>query len=140
MPTVQVAVGDTGRGLGSLLREVAAELPDSSVRDRCLHLSASKEDPSEVAQRSGSGGYVVESVPLALYCAQHGTDVPLTRVVEGAIACGGDTDTIASMAGQVVGAARGASSMPDVDGLGIEGIEGLAAIARRLAAIVPRPG
>src|SRR5262249_2370962 len=83
----------------NLLIAVADGLPDSRVRDRLVELSRLKETPSDVAAKFGSSGYVVESVPLALYCAQAICVETLPNVLSAAIRAGGDTDTIASMAG-----------------------------------------
>lgn len=49
-------------------------------------------------------GYVVEAVPLALLVAAQERTRGLASVLERAVALGGDTDTIASIAGQVVAA------------------------------------
>jgi len=53
------------------------------------------------AMRFGSSGYVVESVPLALMGAQRITELGFEELLESIVRAGGDTDTIASMAGQV---------------------------------------
>jgi ADP-ribosylglycohydrolase len=50
---------------------------------------------------------VVDTVPLALYCAQFIAVQPLSVVLAQAIEVGGDTDTIASITGQIAGTASG---------------------------------
>jgi ADP-ribosylglycohydrolase len=50
---------------------------------------------------------VVDTVPLALYCAQFIAEQPLSVVIAQAIEVGGDTDTIASITGQIAGTAAG---------------------------------
>ena len=89
-------------------------LPDSRVRDRMAELSKlPKNLPiGEVAARYGTSGYVVESVPLALYAARFSSQMPFCDGMRNVIEAGGDTDTIASMAGQVIGAWIGAASLP----------------------------
>jgi ADP-ribosylglycohydrolase len=68
----------------------------------------------EVAATFGASGYVVESVPLAIYgCAQLRHPGEFSNVLESLISCGGDTDTIASMAGQLMGACLGKDALPD---------------------------
>ena len=52
--------------------------------------------------------YVVESVPLAIYAARSIVRFPLDAVLRSAIEAGGDTDTIASMTGQIAGTWIGA--------------------------------
>jgi ADP-ribosyl-[dinitrogen reductase] hydrolase len=87
-----------------LLSRVSDELPDTRLRDRLLELLAADETPEVMATRFGASGYVVEAVPLALLVAVHNRASSLGAVIERAVALGGDTDTIASIAGQVVGA------------------------------------
>lgn len=92
---------------GSLLAAVARSIPNSAVRDRIQELVALKLHPSDVALRFGSTGYVVDSVPLALYCAQFIAEKPISMVIAQAIEAGGDTDTVASITGQIAGTASG---------------------------------
>ena len=88
-----------------LLSVVVRGLPDTRVRDRCLELSDSAEDLEAVARRYGASGYVVNAVPLALLAAASERTAPVDRVIERAVALGGDADTIASMAAQIAAAA-----------------------------------
>ena len=60
----------------------------------------------------GVTGYVYDSVPVALH-AWLSHPRAMTEALQAAIECGGDTDTVASMVGGMVGA-----------GVGVEGIEG----------------
>jgi poly(ADP-ribose) glycohydrolase ARH3 len=71
------------------------------------------EDASaaEVAARIGSGVDALSSVPAAIAAAIR-ADGSLPAAIAGAIAMGGDTDTIASMAGAIVGAHLGAEAVP----------------------------
>src|SRR4029077_12402869 len=79
-------------------------LPDSAVRDRIELLMRLQIPPSEAASRFGASGYVVDTAPLALRCAQRMADDPRAAVLGGAISIGGDTDTIASLTGQIAAA------------------------------------
>ena len=75
----------------------------------------------------GTSGYVAESVGAAFYCAAvAGNDLRLG--VELAVNAGGDTDTVASMAGALIGAHAGASTLP------LDLVEGLAGRAYILVA------
>jgi ADP-ribosylglycohydrolase len=98
----------------NLFQAVMPHLPDSRVRDRMLALSALSGDATvaEVASEFGSSGFVVDSVPLALYAARSVGTVPFDEVLRNVIEAGGDTDTIASMTGQIAGAWLGASEIP----------------------------
>jgi ADP-ribosylglycohydrolase len=96
-----------------LFENVLRYLPDSRVRDRILELTAFPDGltVADVATQVGSSGYVVESVPLALYAARSIVRFPLDDVLRSAIEAGGDTDTVASMTGQIAGAWIGASQI-----------------------------
>lgn len=65
-----------------LFQSIIRYLPDSRVRDRIVELAAFPEDPSvaDVACQFGSSGYVVDSVPLALYAARSIAYLPLGDV------------------------------------------------------------
>ena len=52
----------------SFLAITADSLPDSAVRDRIEELLRLRLPASEIANRFGATGYVVDTVPLALYC------------------------------------------------------------------------
>jgi len=91
----------------SFLATVAESIPDSAVRDRVIEFLPLRIPPSEIVSRFGASGWVVDTVPLALYCAHFVAKLPLTKVVAQAIEVGGDTDTIASITGQIAGTAAG---------------------------------
>lgn len=55
---------------------------------------------------------MVDSVPLAIYAARSTESTPLFDVLRNAIEAGGDTDTIASMTGQIAGAWLRGSRIP----------------------------
>ena len=102
-------------GSNDLLRLVIEILPDTQVRDRLVPLTEiDKETPLlEIARRFGCSGYVAESVPLALYGASRIRSLDFRTLLIELIACGGDTDTNASMAGQVAGALIGRARLPE---------------------------
>jgi ADP-ribosylglycohydrolase len=52
-------------------------------------------------------------VPLALYASQYLAQVGFEQVLVDLIKAGGDTDTTASIAGQIMGARIGASRLPE---------------------------
>ncbi len=83
-----------------LLAEVATDLPDTAVRDRMLELV---ECTPEQAASFGVSGHVVDAVPLALRLAAT-PGASCADVIRAAISFGGDTDTIASLAAQILGA------------------------------------
>jgi poly(ADP-ribose) glycohydrolase ARH3 len=101
----------------ALVRVVSAaigRLSEGSVRDRLLDVVdvlASGGEAATAAGRCGTGVAAKESVPAAFAALLGGGD-PL-RVVTTAIRFGGDTDTIAAMAGAMAGAAWGLEHLPD---------------------------
>lgn len=98
-----------------LLRLVAEVLPDTQMRDRLIALTEiDKQTPLlEIASRFGCSGYVAESVPLALCGASRIRSLDFRTILIELIACGGDTDTNASIAGQVAGALIGRARLPE---------------------------
>lgn len=96
-----------------LLALLLPQLPDTRVRDRLLEIQALPGQPTiaDVA-RLGTSGYVVDSVPFALFCASQVPRLGLRTMLAATIAAGGDTDTNASLAGQVAGALLGQQGIP----------------------------
>ncbi|MEM1071946.1 MAG: ADP-ribosylglycohydrolase family protein [Planctomycetota bacterium] len=79
---------------------------------RMLESGASPTDfAAAIGQARGVSGYVNHVVPVALYCwlASPGD---FRTVVESSVCCGGDTDTVAAIAGGVAGAGTGSTSIP----------------------------
>lgn len=94
--------------------EVAAQLPDSQMRDRLIAWAAVRDREFETqALKLGVSGYVAETVPLALAAARRMENGSFEETLDTLIALGGDTDTIASIAGQIAGARLGLSGLPE---------------------------
>ena len=92
----------------TMLPRVAERLPDTLTRDRILALAqAGNLAIGEVAVRFGCSGYAVESVPFALFAASKIASSDFTSILEQVVRAGGDTDTNASIAGQIAGLAVG---------------------------------
>jgi ADP-ribosyl-[dinitrogen reductase] hydrolase len=96
------------------LEWIASRLPDTSVRDRLLVYAGLPPEVSlvEAARRYGRSGYVIESVPLALFAAGQAGRLGFGDMLAQVIKAGGDTDTNASLACQVAGAALGFCRLP----------------------------
>ncbi|TVR30487.1 MAG: ADP-ribosylglycohydrolase [Nitriliruptor sp.] len=77
-----------------------------------LDVVGSGGDAATAAGRCGTGVAAAESVPAAIAALLAGGGDVL-QVVTTAIGFGGDTDTIAAMAGALAGAARGLEHLPD---------------------------
>ncbi len=96
----------------NFLAAAVDSLPDSAVRDRIEELMPLQLPASDVARTFGATGHVVDTVPLALYCAQSIAAERLPIVLARTISVGGDTDTIASIAGQLAGTVVGSAGVP----------------------------
>ncbi|HAS39880.1 MAG TPA: hypothetical protein DCS93_05345 [Microscillaceae bacterium] len=90
------------------------ELPDTKTRDA---LKLAKQFPAMsielFAANFGNSGYVVETVLLALFAASKVKDLGFEAMLQAIIRAGGDTDTIASIAGQVAGTWLGLDGLPE---------------------------
>jgi ADP-ribosyl-[dinitrogen reductase] hydrolase len=106
---IQAAWRENWKGGIDLLEQVLQNLPDSVTRDRLIEISTLNENTTvpEIANNYGCSGYVAETVPIALYGAQQINKLGFQGVLESLISCGGDTDTIASITGQVMGTLLG---------------------------------
>lgn len=112
---VRAAWEERWTGGPQLMPQVIDALPDTGVRDRFIEIDTIEADLSlfEIAERFGASGYVVESVPLAVCGAQRILTLGFERLLAELIAGGGDTDTIASIAGQIAGTLIGREGLPE---------------------------
>ena len=100
------------------LREAARSLTGDELCSRIGNATIALErgeSPQEFADSQGWGngvtGYVNQTVPAALYCWARFPD-DLRACVTNAVLLGGDTDSVASIAGAVCGANMGADAVP----------------------------
>jgi ADP-ribosylglycohydrolase len=135
------ALAPSGPGSPSPLASIVAErLPDCRVRERLSALAglpAGTGIPA-VAERYGCSGYVAHTVPLAVYAAQQYPALGFEEILAAVIASGGDTDTNASIAGQILGAATGLSGLPAHLVCRVPGLEDVRRRAEAYAAAVER--
>jgi poly(ADP-ribose) glycohydrolase ARH3 len=113
---------------------VTSRLVDGPVRDGLagvLEVARAGGDASVAARRCGTGVAAAASVPAAV-AALLGGDGPV-QVVTTAISLGGDTDTIAAMAGAMAGAAWGLRGVPSAL---LERLEARDELERLAAALV----
>lgn len=96
----------------AVLASLVEDLPDTALSDSLAALVALPEDASalDAAALIGTSGRTAQSVALALFigCAPSSVDI----AIRDALRCGGDTDTIASIAAQMR-AAAGAELPPE---------------------------
>ena len=96
-----------------LLTLILPCLPDTGVKDNLIKLEKQPNlTIAEAAILAGSSGHVVASVPFALFAAQKIREKEFGDILSEIILSGGDTDTNASIAGQIMGAFLGHSHLP----------------------------
>lgn len=96
------------RGI-SLVELLLPQLPDSAVRDNLLILADTSMSIREAASLVGTSGHVIESVPFSIFAAGKIRESSFEAVLTEIILCGGDTDTNASLAAQIMGTFIGLS-------------------------------
>ena len=111
--SIRLFISGEWDGGPDLLKLVIPLLPDSRVRDRLLEIET-RATPLSIEAVSGLGtkGYVVHSVPFALFAASCVKEIGIGAMYERIIAAGGDTDTNASIAGHVAGVVVGLNGLP----------------------------
>lgn len=97
----------------SLLQYIIPQLPDTNVKDRLIALRKLENISIINAGKLGNNGYVVNSIPLAIFAAQKVKTQSITSIFEELITVGGDTDTNCSIAGQIMGAFVGIDKIPE---------------------------
>lgn len=97
------------------LKKIALELPDTNVKDRIITYSEiiNSKTVTEVAQSYGNSGYVADSVPLALFSVAKTKGKGFVSIMNEIIQAGGDTDTNASIYGQIIGTELGYENLPE---------------------------
>ncbi|CAN7939096.1 unnamed protein product, partial [Ixodes hexagonus] len=102
--------------------------------------------PAEVAKMLGNDMSAPGSVPTAIYCflrsqrplTDFDHESPYVRCLYFAIACGGDSDTIAAMAGNIAGARHGISAIPSVLQRQCQGVDEMTRLAESIAEVVSK--
>ncbi len=126
--------GDVATGPVTRLAEVVPFLQTDRLRTAVGWAldSGPSADATTVAHELGNGISAAEAVPAAIAAFLGAPDDPRAAVVR-AVTLGGDTDTIAAMAGAMAGAHRGAAALPEA---ALERLEGRAELVRLADALV----
>ena len=93
-----------------LIDDLIGRLPDSRMRDRLIEIRDGKLGVVQLAEKYPTSGYVVDSVPFSILAAVESVD--LMETIQLIVECGGDTDTTASMFGNLYGATYGSGVLP----------------------------
>ena len=103
--SIKAGASGAWTGENNLFDLLIPELPDTRVRDRLIEINAIQKN-SEIKSiaLSGNNGYVVNSIPFAIFAASQVHKTGLPEMYKRIIEAGGDTDTNASLAGQIAGA------------------------------------
>jgi ADP-ribosylglycohydrolase len=92
-------------------RTIVTEPLLGEALDRAVALAARGASTSDAAEQLQTTGYVVHTVPFALFCYLRYGDTPLLALQE-CIGAGGDTDSIAAILGAWLGARHGEAGLP----------------------------
>ena len=93
----------------------------------------------QIMQTIGNGVKACEAVPCAIYAFLHCHKVSFKYLIPYAISLGGDTDTIASMAGAIGGAYWGKACIPTEWVDSVEGANHAVKLADGLYALCSNP-
>ncbi|QHS60023.1 ADP-ribosylglycohydrolase family protein [Chitinophaga agri] len=111
--TLRAILNGAWTGEEDLLDMLIQQLPDTNVRDRFITISAYSGVPTIPAVAAlGNNGYVVNSVPFAIFAATRAYTMGIETMLQAVIDAGGDTDTNASIAGQIAGCLLGIKAIP----------------------------
>jgi poly(ADP-ribose) glycohydrolase ARH3 len=104
----------TAGGLLERAIEVAAdEQFQSRLKTARTWLAGGRSSaPADIRRELGTAITAPQSCVTALYLAAIYLDKPFEELIQFAVDCGGDVDTIAAMAGGIWGAANGAAKIP----------------------------
>jgi poly(ADP-ribose) glycohydrolase ARH3 len=118
------------------LARVVRSRPWHAKLERVVELLSAEALPRHAAHALGNDVTALGSVPTALLAYLTSPDDP-AAVVSYAIRAGGDTDTIAAMAGALAGARNGAGAFPSAWVDRLEAADRLRSVADRLALHLP---
>ncbi len=111
--SIKAILNSDWNGKNNLFDIIIPEIPDTNVRDRLIEINSTGNNFSILEiSKLGNNGYVVNSVPFAIYCSTKIIELGLEEMLKQIISSGGDTDTNASIAGQIAGALIGTENIP----------------------------
>jgi poly(ADP-ribose) glycohydrolase ARH3 len=133
MIAIATAVAATDARPPAILDAAAAAVADEPFASRLAlardWLAGTDVAVERVRAQLGNGIAAADSCVTALYLALRCLDAPFGELVGRAVACRGDVDTIAAMAGAVWGARRGVEALPQALLARLADIDRLRAVA-----------
>lgn len=124
----------------TLIKPAGLQLQSPTMRTvwgKLLDAATSTSKLTELAHQFGTSPAASKSVPTAIAVAL-AVDGDVIATIRAAIALGGDTDTIAAMAGSVAGAHHGIAGLPADLMARLEASDRIALLADRLAELPDR--
>lgn len=111
---IKSAIVGNWEGGYNLIEKILSSLPDTNVRDRLIEVNElSINSIKELGERFKSTAYVVDSVPIAIFAASRINEYSFESIIQDLIKLGGDTDTICSITGQIIGSLKGVKVIPE---------------------------
>ncbi len=110
--SIRAILDNEWNGNNNLFDIIIPQLPDTNVRDRLIQINSLRNSSIADISKLGNNGYVVNSVPFSLFAASQVNKIGLADMFQSIIDSGGDTDTNASIAGQIAGTLIGLENFP----------------------------
>lgn len=109
---IKAAISGEWNASNNLFEILIPKLPDTNVRARMIEIQPMQSiEITALAQIFSPSGYVADSVPFAIFCAQKIFNTSLYEIFGSIIRSGGDTDTVCSLTGQMIGALLGIDAL-----------------------------
>jgi ADP-ribosyl-[dinitrogen reductase] hydrolase len=109
---IKAIIDEKWTGTENLIALITENIPDTSLKDRLIEINQSKFKTIKQVGKLGNNGYVVNSVPLAIFAASKINEFGIEEIFNQLIEVGGDTDTNCSIAGQIIGTLIGKNEIP----------------------------
>ncbi len=111
--SIKAILNSDWNGNNNLFDIIIPQIPDTNLKDRLIEINSTGNNSSiSEISKFGNNGYVVNSIPFAIYCSTKIIDLGLEEMFKQIISSGGDTDTNASIAGQIAGTLIGTGNIP----------------------------
>jgi ADP-ribosyl-[dinitrogen reductase] hydrolase len=109
-----LASGAPGKNVEAIYLEARRAIDHSAfgeALDQAANRYAQSATTSDAARACGTTGYVLHTVPFAVFCFLRFANDPM-RALSEAISAGGDTDSVAAIVGAWMGALHGENGLP----------------------------
>lgn len=110
--SIREILNENWTGKENLFQIIIEQIPDTRLKDRLIEIDKIKHKSLLEIGNLGNNGYVVNSIPLAIAAAYKAPIIGIESMFETIIKIGGDTDTNASIAGQIIGTLVGIEKIP----------------------------